>query len=131
MTLDRIVICMFGVPLPGITRLRASAWQFVLRDRELVRFAGLDHEVAAVVLADHARNGAAEVTVAQPIKHDLADAVKGVAKLGTAAFGGIGMGTFLKHCAGTARAYRNPARIVLAHASSLLFLLWFSLRWEE
>ena len=66
-TQDRIVICMFGVPIAGIARSRAlSVRQFVFGDSELVGFAGLDYEVAAVVLADPAGNGAAEVPWRRP-----------------------------------------------------------------
>jgi hypothetical protein len=100
MTLDRIVICMFDVPLAGIARLRAlSARQFVLGDCELVGLARLDHEVAPVVLADPAGNGAAEVAMAQTIENDLTNTVERLSKLRTAALDGIGMGRFLKHCA--------------------------------
>jgi hypothetical protein len=82
MTLDRIVICMFGVPVSGIARLRAPlARQFVLGDRELVGFTGLDHEIAAVVLADPAGNCCAEMAMAKPVENDLANLINCLAQL--------------------------------------------------
>ena len=100
MALDRIVICMFGVPIAGIARLRTmSARQLVHGDRELVGLARFDHEFAPVSLADRARNGGAEVTVAQAIENDLANLVQRLAKLRAA--GGLGgcVAGFFKHCA--------------------------------
>ena len=55
MTLDLDVICISGVPIAGIAAIgAASARQFILRDRELVRLAGLDDELAPVALSDAA-----------------------------------------------------------------------------
>ena len=95
MTLDRIVICMLGVPIAGIARFRAlSARQFILGDRELVAFTRLDHEVAPVVLADPAGDGAAEVAMAQAVENDLADPIERLAELRPAGPAGIGWGGF-------------------------------------
>src|SRR5262245_62996261 len=76
MTLDRVVICIVGVPISGIAIFRASTRQFVLWDRELVALPGLDHDFAAFVLADLAGNRAAEVAVAQPVENNLAETVE-------------------------------------------------------
>ena len=51
MTLDLDVICILSVPIAGIAAIgAASARQFVLGDGELVRLAGLDHELAPLPL---------------------------------------------------------------------------------
>jgi hypothetical protein len=66
MTLDLDVICISGVPIAGIAAIGgASGWQFFLRlrDRELVRLAGLDDEFAPVSLPYAARNRTMEVTM--------------------------------------------------------------------
>ena len=55
MTLDLDVMCISGVPIAGIVAIgAASTRQFNLRDRELVRLAGLDDELAPVALSDAA-----------------------------------------------------------------------------
>jgi hypothetical protein len=64
MTLDLNVICISGVPIAGIAAIGgASGRQFFLRDRELVRLAGLDDEFAPVSLPYAARNRTTEVTM--------------------------------------------------------------------
>ena len=100
MALDRIVICMFGVPIAGIARLRTmSARQLVHGDGELVGFPGLDHEIAAVVLADPAGNRASEVAMAQTVENDLVNLIERLALLRAAGLVGVGKGSSFKHCA--------------------------------
>src|SRR5262249_15519157 len=99
MTLDRVVICIVGVPISGIAIFRASTRQFVLWDRELVALPGLDHDFAAFVLADLAGNRAAEVAVAQPVENNLAETVESLTELRPAGLAVMGMEEFLKHCA--------------------------------
>ena len=49
------VICILGVPIAGIAAIGAAlARQFILRNREFVRLAGLDDEFAPVALSDAA-----------------------------------------------------------------------------
>ena len=54
--------------------------------------APLDHEVAAVVLANAAGNSAAKIAVVQPAEDDLADPVERLAELRTAGLTGMDMG---------------------------------------
>ena len=55
MILDLDVICILGVSITGIaTVVSASARQFFLGNRELVRFSSLDDDVASVSLPDAA-----------------------------------------------------------------------------
>ena len=68
MTLDLDVICISGVPIAGIAAIvAASARQFLLRDGELVRLAGLNEEFAAISLPDAAQNNAPEMTMPEPV----------------------------------------------------------------
>ena len=64
MTLDPKGFASSASPSQG-SPVMASARHFVLRDRELVTLARLDHEFAPVVLAYLAGDGAAEIPVAQ------------------------------------------------------------------
>lgn len=100
MTLDLDVICISGVPIAGIAAIgAASARQFILRDRELVRLAGLDDELASFVLPDSARDRAPEMTMTKPVEDDLHEAVDRLAKLGSAGLNGIGVERIVMHCA--------------------------------
>ena len=82
MTLDLDVICILSVPIAGIAAIgAASARQFFLGDRELVRLAGLDDEFAPVALPDAARNRAPEMTVTEPVEDDLHEAIERLTEL--------------------------------------------------
>ena len=100
MTLDLDVICISGVPIAGIAAIgAASARQFILGNRELVRLAGLDEEFAAVSLPDSARNRAPEMTMTETVEDDLNEAIKGLTELRSAGLPGVCLGRFVIHCA--------------------------------
>ena len=82
MILDPDVICILGVPIAGIAAIgAASARQFFLGDRELVRLPGLDNEFAPVSLPDAARNYAPEVTMTESVEDDLNKAIERLTEL--------------------------------------------------
>jgi hypothetical protein len=65
------VICISSVPIPGIAAVkRASARQFILAYRELVRLACADNQVPAMAFAHLAFDGAVEEAVLQAIEND-------------------------------------------------------------
>ena len=100
MTLDLDVICISGVPIAGIAAISAaSARQFFLGDRELVRFAGLDDEFAPVPLSDAARNRATEMTMTEPIEDNLNEAFDSLAELRSTGLHSVCLGRFVMHCA--------------------------------
>jgi hypothetical protein len=66
------VICISSVPIPGIAAVkRASARQFILAYRELVRLACADNQVPAMAFAHLAFDGAVEEAVLQPLDNDF------------------------------------------------------------
>ena len=77
MTLDPDVICISGVPIAGIAANgAASAWNFLIGDRKLVRLSTADHELALAMVADFAGNRTFEKAVPQPLDHDLLEMCK-------------------------------------------------------
>ena len=63
------VICILGVPIAGIAAIGAAlARQFILRNREFVRLAGLDDEFAPIALPNDARNRTPEMTVTETVE---------------------------------------------------------------
>ncbi|MFO1153868.1 MAG: hypothetical protein U1E42_09440 [Rhodospirillales bacterium] len=71
---------MFGVPISGITIVRASVRQFILRDK-LVGLARPDHELAPAAIADFAANGTVKEAVFQPFDHDVFEMREGFSDL--------------------------------------------------
>src|SRR3954453_15980688 len=70
MTLD-LMICISGVPVPGIATFRAaSARQVFVGNSELVGLAGADHEMAFPAVPDLAGDRVFEITVTEPFHHD-------------------------------------------------------------
>jgi hypothetical protein len=57
--------------------------QLVLWDREFVRFAGLDDDIATVAISDRTGNGAPEMTVPQPIGDNPCQPLKNFLELRT------------------------------------------------
>jgi len=91
MTLDLDVNS--GVPIAGIAAIGvASARQFVLRDRELVRLASLDDDLASVFLPDAAGNRATEMTMTEPIEDDLNEAIERCTELWSSGLAGVCLG---------------------------------------
>lgn len=99
MTLDPDAICIFGVPISGITAVRASsARQFVLGNGEFIALAGLYDEFAPLSLTDGARNGAAEMTVLQSVEEHLLKTGKSLANLRSARSADVILGLFISQC---------------------------------
>ena len=100
MTLDLDVICISGVPIAGIATIgAASARQFILRNRELVRLAGLNDQFAPVTLADNTRNRTPEMTVTETIEDDLYEAIERLTELRSAGLPGVCLVRFVMHYA--------------------------------
>lgn len=99
-TQDRIVICISGVPISGITVIAQP--QRGSSSSGIVNLWDLPASITSsrrFPLPTGARHGGAEVTVAQAVENDLANLVERVAKLRAA--GGLGgcVAGFFKHCA--------------------------------
>ncbi|OJU57577.1 MAG: hypothetical protein BGO00_09210 [Alphaproteobacteria bacterium 62-8] len=70
------MICIWASPSQGSPAVVASARHLVLGDRELVALARLNHEVAALPLANDAGDGATEMPVPKTIENDLSDPIE-------------------------------------------------------
>jgi hypothetical protein len=99
MTLDPDVICILGVPIAGIAAIgAASARQFFLGDRELVRLPGLDNEFAPVSLPDVTRNCATEVPMTEPVEEHISEEFTRLAELRTTGSPSVCLRLFVTHC---------------------------------
>jgi hypothetical protein len=70
MTLDPVWGLFADVPVPGIA-VTLLTQQFCLRDRELMRHAGTDYQLAFPPMHGLAGDGVIEEAVVQTIDHDL------------------------------------------------------------
>ena len=104
MALDLYLICILPASPSQGSRFIASTRQLVLRDRELVAFAGLDHELAATVSADFAVNRTMEKSVAQTFHDQPFDAIQSLAELSAVSTTLQGRCGRLTHC-GAAPSY--------------------------
>ena len=94
------MICIWGVPIAGIAATRAaSARQFILWDRELVRLAGLNDEFAPVSLPNSARNCAPEVTMAETVEDNLHESIERLSELRSTGQTSVCLNRFVMHCA--------------------------------
>jgi len=75
------MICIFGVPVAGITYLTASARHFFRGDRELVALSGADNEMALAAFADLAGDRTSEEAMLEPVDDKLFQKVERLADL--------------------------------------------------
>ena len=94
------VICILGVPIAGIAAIGAAlARQFILRNREFVRLAGLDDEFAPIALPNDARNRTPEMTVTETVENNLHEAIERLTELRSTGQASVCLGRFAMHCA--------------------------------
>ena len=94
------MICISSVPIPGIAAVkRASARQFILAYRELVRLACADNQVPAMAFAHLAFDGAVEEAVLQAIENDSFEEREGLGDCPVIASARCGGGRWFIHCA--------------------------------
>jgi hypothetical protein len=67
MTLDLALLCIFGVPIPGIARSTMSAGHLILRDGKLVTLARLNNEIATPAFSDLANDGASKEAMSKAV----------------------------------------------------------------